>query len=78
MKTISDINLHQWFGDRELPFVPKHFVKSKTPLTEESRMWVLEKCIGRFALTTASGLFGNRAIAFEDPKEAMFFELTWS
>lgn len=77
MKTIDDINLHTWFMNRELDFVPSHFVKSKTSLTDESRMWILEKLTGRFAIIGNEGFFGSLAPAFEDSKEALFYELTW-
>ena len=77
MKTIEDINLHTWFMDRELDFVPPHFVVSKTPLTEDSKLWILEKLIGRFSIVGTEGFFGSLSPAFEDPKEAVFYELTW-
>lgn len=77
MKTVDDINLHTWFMDRELDFVPSHFVVSKTPLTEDSKLWILEKLIGRFSIVGTEGFFGSLSPAFEDPKEAVFYELTW-
>jgi hypothetical protein len=70
MKSIEDLNLNQWFMARELMFVPKHFVGTSARLTAESRQWVLEKLIGRFSVP-------DYKIAFEDPVEATFFELTW-
>lgn len=78
MKTIEDINLHTWFMDRELDFVPSHFVTSNTKLTDDSKIWILEKLTGRFAITSSNeGFFGSTTPAFEDPKEALFYELTW-
>jgi hypothetical protein len=77
MKTIDDINLHTWFVDRELDFTPLHFVKSGTKLTEESKVWILEKLTGRFSTSGNEGLFGSQSPAFEDPKEAVFYELKW-
>jgi hypothetical protein len=77
MKTIEDINLHTWFMDRELEFVPSHFVTSNTKLTDDSKIWILEKLTGRFAITSSEGFFGSMTPAFEDPKEALFYELTW-
>jgi hypothetical protein len=77
-KTIENINIHTWFIDRELTHVPKHFVYARTALTPVSRAWILERTTGRFALTT------NRSAdmldiypAFEDPREAVFYELSW-
>ena len=77
MKTIDDINLYTWFMDRELDFVPPHFVKTNTKLTDESKIWVLENLTGRFAIIGQLGFFGSVALAFEDPKEALFYELKW-
>ena len=62
--------------DRELDFVPKHFVIATTPMTDESKIWILEKLIGRFC-SAAGGKSFNYRPAFEDPKEALFYELTW-
>jgi hypothetical protein len=83
MKSIEDINLHTWFSERELKYIPSHFVMVNSAVTSESRQWVLEKLQGRFA--TASTTFDVYShslpkvrIAFEDPKEAVFYELTWS
>ena len=74
MKTIEDINLYTWFTNRELSFTPKHFVFSRATMTSESKEWVLERLTGRFSVAMTNGGF---AIAFEDPKEAMIYELTW-
>lgn len=79
MKTLEDINLYTWFSDRELSFVPEHFVRTSTPVTQESKEWILEKLIGRFALDNGPSNFFSMGSnpAFEDPKEAVFYELTW-
>jgi hypothetical protein len=76
MKTIEDINLHTWFMDRELDFVPSHFVVSRTALTDDAKLWIIEKLTGRFSIQ-GQGFIGSLAPAFEDPKEALFYELTW-
>jgi hypothetical protein len=83
--TIQDININTWFSDRELEIVPSHFTKASTPATKESISWVLEKLTGRFALTTDTTLSASfhfnirdKFIWFEDPKEAMMYELKWS
>lgn len=75
MKTIDDINLYTWFMDRELSFVPDHFSASTTPVTPEAKEWILEKLTGRFALKS-TGLISQLPY-FEDPKEAIFYELKW-
>lgn len=78
MKTVDDINLSTWFIDRELDFTPSHFVSSKVPLTDEAKVWILEKLTGRFSISGLStGFFGSPFPHFEDPKEALFYELTW-
>ena len=94
-----EINLHTWFQDRELDFCPKHFVMANTPVTDESKMWMLERLKGRFyilggytsyptptqlnlpahlARTVIAERFMDDVPFFEDPEEAMLYELTWS
>ena len=73
-----------WFTDRELQYTPKHFVVTTHPYTSESKQWVLDKLSGRFSVTypTVSNsifeLISASCIAFEDPQEAVFYELKWS
>ena len=76
-KTIEDINLHTWFMNRELAFAPSHFVVSKTPITDESKIWIQEKLSVRYSMCAIENAFLEYAPSFEDPKEAMFYELTW-
>jgi len=78
-KTLDDINFDTWFIERELNMTPPHFTLTSTPITNESRIWVLEKLRGRFAIkpSTFSSIGGPYQVAFEDPKEAVFYELTW-
>jgi len=76
-----NINLHTWFSERELDFCPKHFIKTSTPVTQESKLWVLEKLSGRFYVSTFThSLFldSEGIIYFEDPQEAVFYEIAWS
>jgi hypothetical protein len=77
MKTIEDINLHTWFVHRKLNFSPSHFVVSKTPITDESKIWIQEKLSGRYAMGGIENSFLEYAPSFEDPKEAMMYELAW-
>ena len=78
MKTIDDLNLNQWFMDRELDFTPEHFTVSNVPCTPTARLWILEKLTGRFAMHNGNKGFSSAVHpAFEDPKEALFFELAW-
>jgi len=72
-----------WFADRQVTYPPVHFVMVSTPLTEESKQWVLDHLRGRFSITmNTADFFLNLDsighISFEDPKEATIFELKWS
>ena len=87
-----NINPLHWFSNREIEYTPKHFTLAKTPLTEESKLWILNTLIGRFSVyhadeidqhdSLAVTVYVSHAIwmrpAFEDPAEAVFYELTWS
>lgn len=80
--TEYQIDPYIWFSKRELDFYPKHFVLASTALTDESKQWVLDNLKGRFCIVQSDDFFlidyhsGN--IAFEDPKDAIFYELKWS
>lgn len=73
-----------WFSDRELTYTPKHFVVTSYPCTSESKQWVLDKLSGRFSVTypvvnsNIIELVTPSCIAFEDPQEAVFYELKWA
>lgn len=77
-----------WFSEREvINQTPKHFVKVNTPISTESKSWILNNLKGRFAIVhsdlfkddtfdiVVASLYGYPA--FEDPKEAVLYELTW-
>lgn len=75
------INLYTWHSERELKFCPKHFIRTNTVLTNESKSWILESLNGRFfvaAHDNDSLLFDDYYPHFEDPQEALLYELTWS
>ena len=76
------INIDTWNKVRELNFCPKHFVAATTPLTDEAKLWVLERLHGRYYIGLNSHrntIFDNIVkIYFEDPQEATLYELTWS
>jgi hypothetical protein len=74
MKTIDDININQWFMERAQTYVPLHFVVSKTMLTVDALQWIIDKLEGRYAVMN----IGIGYPAFEDPKEALFYELKWA
>ena len=78
-----------WYAEREVSgHTPKHFVKTTTALTTESKLWILNTLKGRYSVAHSeirdgdafdlliSTLYGYPA--FEDPKEAILYELTWS
>ena len=62
--------------NREVNPTPEHFIKSNTELSDESKIWIYEKLHGRFSLN-GSELFIGQCPSFENPKEAMMYELTW-
>jgi hypothetical protein len=83
--TEFQIDPTSWFTERELKYTPKHFVVSNTPLTVDSKIWILNKLKGRFSITLTEDTIDDFLVfhsmgnpAFEDPKEAIFYELTWS
>ena len=73
-----------WFTDRELNYTPKHFIVTSHPCTPDSKQWVLDKLSGRFSVTypivssNILEILTPSCIAFEDPQEAVFYELKWS
>jgi len=73
-----NINLNTWFGQRQLDFCPKHFTKANTILDSDSLQWVQEKLLGRYYIEDSDGFFAVNNIYFEDPQEAVFYDLTWS
>ena len=77
-KTIEDINISQWFIERSLLNPPKHFVKATAVLSQENEEWIREKLIGRYSVYLRNGEYSRPSPAFEDPQEAVFYELTWA
>jgi hypothetical protein len=80
---MNDINLLTWFSRRKVDYLPKHFVPTNTPIDGNKHLWVLEKCRGRYFIGSKdsnelSFLFHEDNIFFEDPQEAVLYELTWS
>lgn len=74
------INYETYFSQRELNFLPKHFVITNTPVSDESLRWIYEKLHGRFYLKNSKGnLFDfEKYPCFENPSEAVMYEITWS
>jgi hypothetical protein len=79
-----EIDPQSWFGTREVKGgIPKHFVRATTGMSEESYLWVVKKLYGRFGtssieISNFSTFSIDTYIYFEDPKEAMIYELRWS
>lgn len=80
------MNPYVWFGDRLVSPIPRHFVRTTTPLTEDSKEWVLISLKGRYGLIEydSSSDLNNLSldwktfIYFEDSAEAMLYELRWA
>lgn len=84
------LNPITWYSNRELSFTPSHFVISKTSLTTESKLWIINHLTGRYSIVSSTNDLDvlnqpwlmvhdiNGTPAFEDPKEALLYELTWS
>lgn len=72
------INPFTWYGEREVHYLPKHFIRCNTEVTTDRKDWVYENLNGRFYVGTASDFLFTEEIYFEDPQEAMLYELRWS
>jgi len=78
---MPDINVYTWYNARKIEGVlPKHFVVTKTVLHPDAERWIEENLTGRYFILYKSveDLFPQLVPAFEDPKEAVYYELTWS
>jgi|TARA_R110002167_G_scaffold57683_1_gene163174 hypothetical protein len=83
---IEDINSNTWYSNRFIKDqVPNHFTITRTPSASENFEWILERLHGRFCLVSNVNenesdwmSYYQKTYAFEDPKEAVQFELTWS
>jgi len=81
------VNLVSLISERKLEFVPKHFTNTSIKVDDDTMIWVYENTIGRFAVFEKESDFDDMfslmddkrfTFAFEDPKEAVICELTWS
>ena len=78
-----NVNVLAWYATRKLAISPPHFVKCSTPLSDKSLLWVMTKLQGRYSLTDSEEeddfmFLTTQDIYFEDPAEAMLYELRWS
>lgn len=74
-----------WYTERCLDYLPKHFVPTKAYWNTDRELWILEKCTGRYYVGIdesdefkAMLFFDEKIVYFEDPQEAVLYELTWS
>jgi len=85
---VSDYTVHPqiWYAKRELEFTPSHFIKSKVPLYSNSLEWLVNHTQGRYSIIqTLERDEDNFLIvlsnlgypAFENPQEAIMYELKW-
>lgn len=72
--------------ERELNFMPHHFIVSKIPINTDSKNWIYENLHGRFCLVESINdqelshpidFWITSFPAFENPQEAILYELTW-
>lgn len=80
---MREFNPQLWFDERKLDYVPPHFTKCPTHLTNESQLWVITTLVGRYSIVQTADytdfiLENRNTIYFEDSKEAMMYELRWS
>jgi hypothetical protein len=78
-----NINPIKWFLKREMEFSPPHFVKTSTPTNSESILWIISTLSGRYCISqnidnTQMFIESSNIAFFEDPAEAMMYELRWS
>ena len=66
-----------WYAERELSFVPRHFIKCPTPLNSQSINWVKNKITGRFAIA-ADPIVTDSYVYFEDQKDVTLYEIIWA
>ena len=75
-------NPYIWFGQLELTFVPKHFIKCPSTVSIASKYWVINNATGRFAFAEGDerghSLFNDIYVYFENNADAIMFELLWS
>ena len=83
---VNELDPYTWYSNRIVNFTPPHFTVATTKLTEESKLWVLNTLKGRFSVMNKVDpddlwltiVEAEGVPAFEDPREAMLYELKWS
>ena len=69
-----------WYAERELDFVPRHFVKCPTPVNQQALHYIQNKTVGRYALGSDNSVDFDFTtyVYFEDEREATMYELIWA
>ena len=77
-----ELNPQIWFIDRKMQYKPLHFITVNTPLTAQSALWIIHNLVGRFTFHGNIDMdddFEECTLpSFEDPVEAVLYELKWS
>jgi len=84
---MTELNLVTWHSNRQLSYIPAHFIVVEILITAESYTWILEKTTGRYALADIPGAsfvpqtyvqdYGYYP-AFENISDAVYFGLIWT
>jgi hypothetical protein len=79
---MRELDPQVWFGQRDVNPVPRHFIKT-SPIASYGEMleWVLTRLRGRYGYRSTTEFDFSPTVEhffFEDPAEAMMFELRWS
>lgn len=72
-----------WFQNRELTFVPSHFIKCPTPVIPDAKLWIYNKISGRFCLVESVAIedflaHNEITVYFENEQDATLYELIWA
>jgi hypothetical protein len=70
------VNPVVWYAERELDFVPRHFIKCPTNVTPDSKHYIENKTSGRYAYATS--IENYTFVYFEDERDATVYELIWA
>lgn len=77
-----ELNFQTWYLQREVNYCPEHFVKAPTRLSPEAFFWIQEKLSGRYYIAKLHDSEYRKDYKyipyFEDPQEAILYELAWS
>jgi hypothetical protein len=80
--SIIEIKPEVWHVNRKLDFKPPHFVTANTAITRESAKWIVHTLSGRYTFIGSESIddfFVPITLpSFEDPTEALLYELKWS